>query len=50
MGRDYSERRWRSHVTIEVSTEMPRAVAEREAKKGLKASNKKKAPSGQGKE
>ena len=50
MGRAYSERRWRSHVTIEVSTDMPRAVAEREAKKGLKASNKKKAPSGQGKE
>ncbi|MCC6743910.1 MAG: 50S ribosomal protein L22 [Acidobacteria bacterium] len=32
MGRAYSERRWRSHITIEVSTEKPRAVAERDAR------------------
>jgi large subunit ribosomal protein L22 len=30
MGRAYSERRWRCHLTIEVSTEKPRAVVERE--------------------
>lgn len=33
MGRAYSERRWRSHITIEVSTDKPRAVAEREERK-----------------
>ena len=35
MGRAYSERRWRSHITIEVSTDKPRDVVardEREAK------------------
>jgi large subunit ribosomal protein L22 len=32
MGRAYSERRWRSHITIEVSTDKPRDVAEREAR------------------
>ena len=32
LGRAYSERRWRSHITIEVSTEKPVKVAEREAR------------------
>jgi large subunit ribosomal protein L22 len=33
MGRAYSERRWRNHITVEVSTDKPRAVAEREARR-----------------
>jgi large subunit ribosomal protein L22 len=41
MGRAYSERRWRSHVTIEVSTDKPRAVVERETKAAEKAATKK---------
>ncbi len=49
MGRAYSERRWRSHITIEVSTDKPRAVVERE-EKAKAASNRKKAAGGQGKE
>jgi large subunit ribosomal protein L22 len=32
MGRAYSERRWRNHITVEVSTDKPRAVVEREAR------------------
>jgi len=33
MGRAYSERRWRNHITVEVSTDKPRAVVEREARR-----------------
>jgi len=43
MGRAYSERRWRSHITIEVSTEKPRAVAERDERKARFAEKKKSA-------
>ena len=43
MGRAYSERRWRSHITIEVSTDKPRAVAERDARKAAFAEKKKSA-------
>ena len=43
MGRAYSERRWRSHITIEVSTDKPRAVAERDARKATFAEKKKSA-------
>jgi large subunit ribosomal protein L22 len=32
MGRAYSERRWRNHVTIYVSTEKPRAIIKSEAR------------------
>jgi large subunit ribosomal protein L22 len=49
MGRAYSERRWRSHITIEVSTEKPRAVAERDERKAQFAA-KKKSASGSGKD
>jgi large subunit ribosomal protein L22 len=47
MGRAYSERRWRNHVTIVVSTEKPRAIAEREARqaKGAAASGARSKPS-----
>ena len=48
MGRAYSERRWRSHITIEVSTEKPRDVVEREQRREQFAS--KKAAAGSGKE
>jgi large subunit ribosomal protein L22 len=40
MGRAYSERRWRSHITIEVSTEKPVKVAEREARDAKHAHKK----------
>jgi hypothetical protein len=40
MGRAYSERRWRSHITIEVSTDKPRDVVEREERKAQFASKK----------
>jgi large subunit ribosomal protein L22 len=33
MGRAFSERRWRNHITVEVSTDKPRAVAEREERR-----------------
>jgi len=49
MGRAYSERRWRSHITIEVSTDKPRAVAERDERKAAYA-EKKKSAAGSGKE
>ena len=39
MGRAYSERRWRSHITIEVSTEKPRAVVEREERQARGKAN-----------
>lgn len=47
MGRAYSERRWRSHITIEVSTDKPRAVVERDERNARYAD--KKAASGSGK-
>ncbi len=47
MGRAYSERRWRSHITIEVSTDKPRAVVERDERNARHAD--KKAASGSGK-
>lgn len=47
MGRAYSERRWRSHITIEVSTDKPRAVVERDERNARHAD--KKASSGSGK-
>ena len=43
MGRAYSERRWRSHITIEVSTDKPRAVVERDERKAHFAEKKKSA-------
>jgi len=46
MGRAYSERRWRSHITIEVSTDKPRAVAERDERKARFADKKKSAAAG----
>jgi large subunit ribosomal protein L22 len=46
MGRAYSERRWRSHVTIEVSTDKPRAVAEREERRAQFAAKKSAAGTG----
>lgn len=49
MGRAYSERRWRSHITIEVSTDKPRAVAERDERKAAHEA-KKKSAAGSGKE
>ena len=45
MGRAYSERRWRSHITIEVSTEKPRDVAAREEREANFAGKKKAAAS-----
>ena len=48
MGRAYSERRWRSHITIEVSTEKPRAVAERDARSAQFAAKKKPAATASG--
>lgn len=48
MGRAYSERRWRSHITIEVSTEKPRAVVEREARDAAGAARAKKRTAGSG--
>lgn len=48
MGRAYSERRWRSHITIEVSTEKPRAVAERDARNQQFAAKKKPAATASG--
>ncbi|MBK6313753.1 MAG: 50S ribosomal protein L22 [Blastocatellia bacterium] len=48
MGRAYSERRWRSHITIEVSTEKPRAVAERDARNAQFAAKKKPAATASG--
>ena len=39
MGRAYSERRWRCHLTIEVSTEKPRAVVEREERQARGKAN-----------
>jgi large subunit ribosomal protein L22 len=50
MGRAYSERRWRSHITIEVSTEKPRAVAERDEREARFAGKKKSAATGSGTE
>lgn len=47
MGRAYSERRWRNHITVEVSTDKPRAVLERE-ERGARHAEKK--PATQGKE
>ena len=43
MGRAYSERRWRSHITIEVSTDKPRAVVERDEREARFADKKKSA-------
>ncbi len=43
MGRAYSERRWRSHITIEVSTDKPRDVVAREARERQFAEKKKSA-------
>jgi large subunit ribosomal protein L22 len=40
MGRAYSERRWRSHITIEVSTDKPRAVVERDERNARHADKK----------
>ncbi len=47
MGRAYSERRWRSHITVEVSTDKPSAVVEREARETRAAAKK---PAAAGKE
>ena len=49
MGRAYSERRWRSHITIEVSTDKPRAVVERD-ERTARFAEKKKSASVSGKE
>jgi len=46
MGRAYSERRWRNHVTVEVSTDKPRKVAEREERRQRFAEKKQPASSG----
>lgn len=43
MGRAYSERRWRSHITIEVSTDKPRDVVARETRERQFAEKKKSA-------
>ena len=48
MGRAYSERLWRSHITIEVSTDKPRAVVEREAREAKFTGKKKPAATGSG--
>lgn len=47
MGRAYSERRWRSHITVEVSTDKPRAVVEREERSARAVAKK---PAAAGKE
>jgi large subunit ribosomal protein L22 len=49
MGRAYSERRWRSHITIEVSTDVPREVAERQ-ERHARFVEKKKSAAGSGKD
>ena len=47
MGRAYSERRWRNHITIEVSTDKPRAVLAQEARAAASRDEK---PAAAGKE
>ena len=47
MGRAYSERRWRNHITIEVSTDKPRAVLAQEARAAARRDEK---PAAAGKE
>jgi large subunit ribosomal protein L22 len=50
MGRSYSERRWRNHITVEVSTDKPRAVVEREARRADALARRDAKPAAAGKE
>jgi large subunit ribosomal protein L22 len=50
MGRAYSERRWRNHITVEVSTDKPRAVLEREERESRAVARRSERAAASGKE